>query len=61
MTFSNLIDLIDKAERLPTKADGDAQGNVLVLHKMQGFFTTHYSNVERYGGYITHCGKLPKS
>ena len=54
-----LIEMIDKAERLPTAKDGDAQGNVLALHKIQGYMTMHWSNVVKYGGYITHWGKLP--
>lgn len=56
-----LIEMVDKSDRLPCKADGDAQGNVLVFHKMQGYFTTHYSNVLNYGSYITHWGKLPNA
>lgn len=51
-----VVDLVDKTERLPTAKDADAQGCVAVLHRQNGFQIMHWSNVVRFGSYITHWG-----
>jgi hypothetical protein len=53
------IELIRTSERLPTQADGDAQGTVLTLHEYNGFDVEHYSNVDKYGRHIPAWAKLP--
>ena len=54
------IELIDKAERMPTREDADAQGCVVTLHRMDGLRIENWNNVHRYGRYITHWGRIPE-
>jgi hypothetical protein len=53
------MELVIKSERLPAREDGDAQGDVLVLHEYNGFDVMHYSNVQKYGGHLLAWAKLP--
>ena len=52
-----VIDLVDKAERLPTMQDADAHGCVVALHQMDGLVVMHVSNVVKFGRFITHWGR----
>jgi len=51
-----VVDLVDKAERLPTAKDADAQGCVVALHRYDGLRVEHWTNVVRFGRLITHWG-----
>lgn len=59
MSIRVTIELVDKRECMPDKADEDEYGCILAVHEHNGLMLTNSSNFREYGGHMTHWARCP--
>lgn len=60
MSTDNMIDWIDKSVRMPTEADSDPWGCVMIYDKLNGVKITGWRNAgELNRSVVTHWARIP--